>query len=93
MNADRSPTYDSLEQMHDRVLREQAARHLVSVHQLAEAVRWAGEAVLHVHLPHVDLPLLQTRLDSLTAAERTYLEEISAARGRRALTAPPPPAR
>lgn len=91
MNADHA-SWHSLEQLHDAVLREQSARHLVSVHQLAEAVRWAGEEALHVHMPHIDLPLLQTRLDSLTAAERAYLEDVKAARASRVLATPPPPA-
>lgn len=66
--------------LHDAVRRESAARVLVPVALLAEAVEWASEVTALAEHLEVDLPLLQTRLDSLTACERDYLREVAARR-------------
>ena len=63
-----------------RVHRE-AARRLVSVDQLADAIKWATDARELAANLEVDLPTLQARLDQLNEHETAYLREIADSRG------------
>ena len=62
------------------VVHREAARRLISVDQLADAVAWAAEARELADCLDVDLPTLQARLDVLSDAERDYLETITSRR-------------
>lgn len=62
------------------VVHREAARRLISVDQLAEAVAWAAEARELAECLDVDLPTLQARLDSLNASEREYLDRVARSR-------------
>lgn len=62
------------------VVHREAARRLISVDQLAEAIVWAVEARELAECLDVDLPTLQARLETLNARERGYLEQIARSR-------------
>lgn len=66
--------------LHAAVRQEKSARLLAPVARLAQAIQWASEVTALAEHLEVDLPLLQTRLDSLTACERDYLREVAARR-------------
>lgn len=61
----------------ERMVEREAARSLVNVEDLSEAIKWAQDSYTLCSLLDVDLPLLQARLDTLTANERDYLDQIA----------------
>lgn len=64
----------------ERLVHQEAARRLIPVDDLVEAVRWAGEMRELAEILDVDLGTLQARLDALSQVERTLLEQIASAR-------------
>jgi hypothetical protein len=66
-----------LEAKQERAVHQEAARRLVSVDDLAEALKWAVDAREIAACLDVDLPTLQARLDLLNEYESAYLREIA----------------
>ena len=60
------------------IVEREAARRLISLPALTEAVRWSCHPGELAELLHVDLGTLRARLRSLTDAERLALDEASA---------------
>lgn len=69
-----------LHRKRERLVEQRAARHLIAVDKLAEAIQWASDMVSIAYELDVDLVTLQARLDTLTAYERDFLEQIAARR-------------
>lgn len=64
----------------EQLVHREAARRLIPVEHLADALRWAIEARELAECLDVDLPTLQARLDALNTAEREHLEQITRAK-------------
>ncbi|MFZ1363081.1 MAG: ImmA/IrrE family metallo-endopeptidase [Candidatus Nanopelagicales bacterium] len=65
-----------LNQKRERLVEREAACELITVEQMAEAIRWGDDPATLCDQLDVDLPMLQARIDALTQPEQEYLQQI-----------------
>lgn len=71
---------DTFNRKHEEAARRHAAKMLIDLHPLGEAIRWASCAEEAAEMLRVDEPTLRKRLEYLHVTERTYLEPIFGAK-------------
>lgn len=64
----------------ETLVHREAARRLIPIDQLGDAIAWTEEANELAECLNVDLVTLQARLDALTQAEVSYLHQIAVRR-------------
>jgi Zn-dependent peptidase ImmA (M78 family) len=69
--------HPALERRQERRVEREAARRLVSIDALIEAVRWSRDPHEVAAALEVDLEILGARIEALTQAERVLLADVS----------------
>lgn len=65
-----------LNQKRERQVEREAACQLITVEQIAEAIRWDHNPLALCDQLNVDLAILKARIDALTENDRNYLHQI-----------------
>lgn len=76
IHLDRGPAVRGFEEQEERAVDEQAARWLIPLDKLADALVWAFDDEEVADLLWVDLDTVQTRLVTLTADETTHINRV-----------------
>jgi len=75
VHLERGPCAPSHVGREELVVEREAARRLISIEALAEAMAWSTDSAEVAEELWVDEPMLKARLDSLHPAERAYLRQ------------------
>lgn len=75
IHAERGPCPPGDSTREELAVHREAARRLIDIRKLGEALAWASDQEQAAEELWVDVPTLQTRLDALHPAERAYLRQ------------------
>lgn len=75
VHLERGPVASCHVDAEERAVEREAARRLIEIRELGEALAWSTDMATVAEELWVDEPMLQARLDSLHPAERAYLRQ------------------
>lgn len=75
VHVDRGPAPAGRQELEETIVERIAARQLIDIRKLGEALAWSSEPATVAEELWVDEPMLRARLDGLHPAERAYLRE------------------
>lgn len=75
VHIERGPVPAHLEAREEELVEREAARRLIGIRELGEALAWSTDMATAAEELWVDEPMLRARLDGLHPAERSYLKQ------------------